>query len=319
MIDFDDAQVFGIPLIDQIDGSVVREGMLIEGPQGWGEFSPPIDCADDGLARWLTSAIEGGTVGWPDPLRGRVPIAVVVPAVNPARAHEIVANSGCHTADVTIAGGPGTLADDLARVEAVRDALGADGAIRCDVGGGWTVDAAVAAIADLAAAARGLEFVTQPCGTLAELTALRLRVDVRIAVDLSMPMPMEKRSLVDVADLAVLRCGPLGGVRRAMRLAETSGLPCVVSSSWETSIGLASGLALAGVLPELPFACGLGTASSLAGDLVSEERALLPVDGYLPVAPTPASPQGRLVERYALTDPGRIAWWRARLAVARAR
>ena len=320
LVDFDHAPVFGIPLIDEIDGAVLREGMLIEGPQSWGEFSPQPDCNDAELARWLTSAIEGGTVGWPDPLRGRVPIAAVVPAVNATRAHQIVADSGCRTVDVTVAAHPGTLAADVARVEAVRDALGPYGAIRCDAGGRWSVEEAVTAIGALTTAAGELEFVTQPCRTLVELADVRLRVDVRIAVDQSVRRPDHPlaTSLRDVADVAVLRCGPLGGVRRALRVGEMSGLPCVVSSSRETSIGLASGLALAGVLPELPFACGLGTASLLAGDVVAEQRSLVPVDGYLPVAPTPPAPERRLAERYALREPDRIAWWRARLEAVRA-
>jgi o-succinylbenzoate synthase len=55
----------------------------------------------------------------------------------------------------------------------------------------------------------------------------------------------------------------------------------VVSSALETSIGIAAGVALAAALPELPFACGLGTVSLLEGDLVSD--GLVPVDGTLPV------------------------------------
>ena len=318
MIDFDDAPVFGIPLID---GGVVREGMLIEGPQGWGEFSPPADCDERELVRWLTSAIEGGTVGWPDPRRGRVPIAVDVPAVPPGRARQIVLESGCRTADVTVAVRPDGLADDVARVEAVRAALGPDGDIRCDAGGRWSADAAVPAIRALTAAAGELAFVTQPCDALADVAAVRRKVDVRIAVDRSIrrsDRPLEL-SLGEAADVVVLRCGPLGGVRRALRLAETYGLPCVVSSSLETSIGLASGLALAGALPELTHACGLGTRSLFTGDVVGDQRTLRPVDGYLPVAPSSASPDLRAVARYALGDPDRIAWWRHRLEAARIR
>lgn len=316
LIDFDGAPIFGIPLIDEIGGATVREGMLVEGPQGWGEFSPHPDCDDVELARWLTSAIEGGTVGWPDPVRGRVPISVAVPAVDPARAHDIATSSGCRTADVAVAARPGTLSDDVARVAAVRDALGPGGAIRCDAGGRWSAAAAVTAIAALSTAAGELEYVAQPCRTLEELTAVRSRVDVRIAVDHS--IVNTPGLLVAVGDVAVLRCGPLGGVRRALRLAEMSGLPCVVSSSLETSIGLTSGLAVAGALPELPFACGLGTRSLLSGDVVSEKRSLVPVDGYLPVAPTPPSPERRFVDHYALTDPDGVAWWRSRLEAVRA-
>src|SRR3954470_17237723 len=120
LIDFDTAPIFGIPTID---GFGVREGMLIEGPQGWGEFSPPPDCDDRETSRWLTAAIEGGTVGWPDPLRGRIPIAVTVAAIDAASARRIVAASGCLTAEVTVAADRDSLADDVARVEVVRDAL----------------------------------------------------------------------------------------------------------------------------------------------------------------------------------------------------
>ncbi len=306
MIDFDAAPVFGIPAID---GKSVREGMLVDGPQGWGEFSPPLDCDDRETARWLTAAIEGGTVGWPDPVRGRIPIAVTVAAVDPALAHRIVEDSGCLTADVTVAAHPDCLADDVARVEAVRDALGRDGRIRLNANGMWDVDDAVRAIAILAKAAGELEFVEQPCSTVGETATVRGKVDTRIATSVA---------LAEAADVAILRNGPLGGVRRALRLAERLELPCVVSSSNETSIGLTAGLALAGALPELPFACALGTISLLAGDVVVERRSLRPVDGHLPVAPMPAAPAPDLIRRYALTDVDRVGWWRQRLQSVRA-
>jgi O-succinylbenzoate synthase len=304
LIDFDAAPVFGIPLRD---GTGVREGMLIEGPQGWGEFSPPSDGDDREAARWLTAAVEGGTVGWPDPRRGRIPIAVTVPAVAPAAARDLVTDSGCLTAEVTVATDQGSLADDVVRIEAVRDALGPRGRIRLDANGMWSIDDAVSAIAVLAKAAGELEFVGQPCRTVDEVAAVRRQVDVRIASDVPS---------AEAADVAILRSGPLGGVRRALRVAERLGLPCVVASSRETSIGLASGLALAGALPELPFACALGTMALLAGDVVVPRRSLRPADGYLPVAPMPASPDPALVERYALTDVERIDWWRRRLRSA---
>jgi O-succinylbenzoate synthase len=125
--------------------------------------------------------------------------------------------------------------------------------------------------------------------------------------------------LSEIADVAVLTVGPLGGVRRALRFAERTDLPCVVSATAgasETSIGLAGGLALAGALPEVPFACGLGTAAALAGDMVSPGRALIPVDGYLPVAPMAPGPDAARVAEFALDDAERIARWRERLRVA---
>jgi o-succinylbenzoate synthase len=315
MIDFDDAPVFAMP---GFGGIGTREGMLIEGPQGWGEFSPHDDCDDRAAARWLTAAIESGTVGWPDPVRGRVPVAVTVPAVDPHRAHEIVANADCRTAEVTVGDRTSALADDVARLEAVRDALGQDGVIRCRVNGVWDVDTAVSAIAALDRAAGRLEYVEQPCHTARELAAVRNRVDVPIATAVPIrPHDAPRTSLVDVADVAVLRCGPLGGVRRALVIAEACGLPCVVASTGQSTIGLAAGLALAGALPELRYASAFDTASLLSGDLVAGPRSLIPVGGYLPVAPMPPAPDPQLVTQYALADSGRIAWWRDRLRTAR--
>lgn len=311
LIDLDTAPVFAIP---SRDGATMHEGVLVEGPQGWGEFSPPPGCPDRLLVRWLTAATEPGTVGWPDARRGRVPVAVNVPATNPARAHELVAASGCRTAAVEVADPAHTPSDDAARIAAVRDALGPDGIIRCDAKGRWSVDAAVAAIAALDRAAGGLEFVQQPCRSVEELSSVRRRVDVRIAIHESLEQSLGDPALIQAADLAVLHCGSLGGARRALRIAESCGLPCSVTSGVETSIGVAVGVALAGALPELPFACTLG--SSLAADLVADSRRLVPVDGFLPVAPMSPAPLPGLLDRYAITEPARIRWWRSRLESA---
>ena len=316
-IDFDAAPIFAIPLTDEIGGVGVCEGMLIEGPQGWGEFSPPPGCDARRAGRWLTAAIEGGTVGWPDPLRGRVRVAVSVPAVDPDRAHRLVADSGCRTAAVRV-GGP--LTDDIARLEAVRDALGPSGTIRCDANGQWDIETAVTAIAAVERAAGGVEFVEQPCLALEDVAAVRRRVDVRIAVDQSIrdsEAPM-RLPLADCADIAVLTVGPLGGVRRALRVAEATGLPCVVAGEMESSIGIAGGLALAGVLPDVGFASELGGARLLVGDVVSDARSLIPVDGYLPVAPMPPGPDLERLRRFAPADSATEERWRALLSAAQA-
>ncbi|MGV0836380.1 o-succinylbenzoate synthase [Mycolicibacterium thermoresistibile] len=319
LIDFDDAPLFAIPTVGIAGGAHLREGMLIEGPQGWGEFSPLPDSDDDTCRRWLTAATEPGTVGWPDPLRGRIPAAVIVPAVDAAQAGAITAHAGCRTAQVTVAAAPDSLSDDIARVAAVREALGEQGAIRCVAQSHWDVDGAVRAIRELARAAGALEFIEQPCRTAEELAEVRRRIDVPLAVDIAVDAALQQSpaSWPAVADIAVLRCGPLGGVRRSLRLAESSSLPCVVASSTETSIGQAAGVALAGALPELRFACALGSGTELAADLVAGPRSLVPVDGYLPVAPMPPGPAPELLERYAITDPERIRRWRSRLRMAR--
>lgn len=308
-----DARAYAIPLTTRFRGITVREGVLIEGSAGWGEFCPFPEYDDREAAAWLATAVEASTLGWPEPVRDRVPVNVTVwGGAVPERAREITAGSGCRTAKVKVADHPGSLGADLARLEAVRDALGPAGAVRCDANGGWDVDTAVAVIPRLDKAAGGLEYVEQPCGTIEELADVRRRVDVRIAADESIRRAADplRVALAGAADIAVIKCTPLGGVWRSLRVAEAAGLPCVVSSALETSVGLAAGLALAGALPELDFACGLGTLSLLAGDVVTES--LRPVDGYLPVPRRPPAPDPALLERYA-ADADRAGWWRARL------
>jgi O-succinylbenzoate synthase len=319
-IDFDGARVYAVPLRTRFRGITVREGMLIEGPAGWAEFCPFVEYDDAVAVPWLAAAVEQATRGWPEPVRDRIAINCTVPAVGPERAHEITARSGCRTAKVKVADHPSSLDEDLARVAAVRDALGPGGAIRVDANGVWDVDTAVTHIRLLDKAAGGLEYVEQPCRTIEELAAVRRRVDVRVAADESIRRAEDplRVAVAEAADIAVLKCAPLGGVRRSLQVAEAAGLPCVVSSALETSVGLAAQLALAGALPELDFACGLGTLSLLDGDVVAAPEALRPVDGHLPVPRRPPTPDPALLDAHAQRDPQRVAWWRDRLARVRA-
>ncbi|CAM3626913.1 o-succinylbenzoate synthase [Kibdelosporangium persicum] len=306
---FGQARVYSIPMRTRFRGITVREGMLLEGPAGWGEFCPFTEYSDAEAAWWLATAVEQCTVGWPSPVRDRIPVNCTVPAVDPARAFEIAAGSGCRTAKIKVADHVESLAEDVARVEAVRDALGPAGKIRVDANAVWDVDTAVTHIRALDKAAGGLEYVEQPCATIDELALVRRRVDVRIAADESIRRAGDplRVAVAGAADIAVIKCTPLGGVRRSLEVAEAAGLPCVVSSALETSIGLAAQVALAAALPSLDFACGLGTLSLLAGDVVDDS--LVPVDGYIDVR-TPGPP---VPGRFEESSPERVAWWRARL------
>ncbi len=306
--------MYAIPLTTRFRGITVREGMLLEGPSGWGEFCPFPEYDDAESAPWLAAALEAAVDGWPDPVRDRVPVNCIVPAVGPESAHALVVASGCATAKVKVADEPGSLAADEARVEAVRDALGPGGAVRVDANARWEVDEAVAAIRALDRAAGGLEYVEQPCAEVEELAAVRRRVDVRIAADESIRRAQDpmRVALAGAADVAVLKCAPLGGVRRALAVAQACGLPCVVSSALQTSVGLAAEVALAAALPRLDFACGLGTGALLRADVVDPGDALVPRAGWLP-APRRAPrcrPGGRRWPPLRIAS----AWWRARLA-----
>lgn len=306
-----DHNVYAIPLRNRFRGITVREGVLLHGPAGWGEFCPFRDYADAECVPWLAAALEASRQGWPAPVRDSVEVNTTVPVVSPERAHELVAESGCRTAKVKVADPRSSLVDDCARVEAVRDALGPHGSVRVDANAAWDVDTAVGAIAELDRAASGLEYVEQPCASVDELARVRRKVDVRIAADESIRRAEDplRVAVAEAADVAVLKVAPLGGVRRALEVAEACGLPCVVSSAVESSVGLAAGLALAGALPSLDFACGLGTRSLLTDDVTG--ASISPVDGRLPVPRR--APEPERAEDVAADRPTR-AWWLDRLA-----
>ncbi|TIC89397.1 O-succinylbenzoate synthase [Nocardioides sp. GY 10113] len=308
-------RVVSIPMRTRFRGITVREAAFVEGPAGWGEWSPFLEYPADVAEPWLRCAEEAAAGDWPVPVRDRVPVNVTVPAVDAERAREIVAGSGCSTAKVKVAEPGQTLADDEARVAAVREALGAGGHVRVDANGAWDVERAVAAIAVLDRAAGGLEYVEQPTASVEDLALVRRRVDVPIAADESIRRaedPYRVRDL-EAADVAVLKVQPLGGVRACLEIAERIGLPVVVSSALETSVGIAAGVALAAALPELPHACGLATVRLLTDDVAGEP--LLPVDGELPVGAPVVDPAA--LDRLAAA-PDRVAHWEARLAEVRA-
>ncbi|TDD49440.1 o-succinylbenzoate synthase [Saccharopolyspora elongata] len=295
LAELDAVRVYALPMRNKFRGVTVRRGVLLSGPAGWGEFCPFEDYDDAQSVPWLRAALEACTEEWPEPVRDRIPVNCTVPAVPAEKAAAIVAASGCGTAKVKIAEPGQSPGDDVERVAAVRDALGPGGAIRVDANAAWDVDTAVTRIRELDKAAEGLEYAEQPCPTIDELAAVRRRVDVRIAADESIRRAEDplRVAVAGAADVAIIKATPLGGVRRALRVAEACGLPCVVSSAVETSVGLAAQLALAGSLPELPFACGLGTVALLDGDVVADS--LLPVDGQLPVLRRPPEPDPALV------------------------
>jgi o-succinylbenzoate synthase len=304
--------VYSIPMRSRFRGITVREGMLLPGDAGWGEFSPFLEYDERVAAPWLRAAREAAETGWPEPVREAVPVNVTVPAVGPEQAAGIVRDSrGCRTAKVKVAEPGQTVADEQARLEAVREALGPDGCVRIDVNGLWSVDEAVTRIPLLDKAAGGLEYVEQPCADVEDLARVRRRVDVPVAADESIrraedPYRVRKR---EAADVAVLKVQPLGGVLACLRIAEDIGLPVVVSSALETSVGIAAGVALAAALPELEHACGLATVQLLTDDVVVEP--LLPRGGELPVVRPDVDPAA-LRRTAAAAD--RVAHWRQRLA-----
>jgi O-succinylbenzoate synthase len=304
------ARVFALPMVHRFRGVTVREGVLLRGPAGWGEFAPFRDYTDAQCVPWLRAAIESATTPWPPARRAQVPVNVIVPVVEPVVAADLVAASGCRTAKVKVAD-PGTdLRSDLSRVRAVRAALGPAGRIRIDANGAWTVDEAVDAIARLDDAAGGLEYVEQPCPTLPDLVAVRHRIRPKVAADESIRRADDPRAvrLADAADVAIVKVAPLGGVRAALDLATAAGVPTVVSSAVDSAVGLAAGIALAAALPDLPYACGLGTGVLLAADVCA--AAARPVGGFLTA--TDRAPEPDRIDQVG-ADPATTTYWLDRL------
>ena len=309
-----DLLTYRVGLRTRFRGLTARDGVVLRGDAGWGEFGPFWEYAAAESLAWWRAAREAADLGWPDPVRSHVPVNVTVPAVDGATARRIVeASAGCRTAKVKVAERGQSLADEVERLEAVRDALGPHGRIRIDANGAWDVPTALDRLRVLDRAAGGLEYAEQPCPTVADLAAVRRGTHVLIAADESIRRAQDPLDVVraEAADVIVLKVAPLGGVRACLRLAEQVGLPAVVSSALETSVGLAAGLALAAALPELPYACGLATAQLLTDDLVNDP--LLPVDGQIAVR-APA-PDPDLCRRHTADDELTERWARRVAAV----
>jgi o-succinylbenzoate synthase len=306
------ARVVALPLVTTFRGIAVREAMLLEGPNGFTEFSPFTEYGDDEASHWLAAAIDFGWGAGHPLLRDTIRVNATLPAVAATEVASILDRfPGCRTVKIKVADRGQVLADDVARVSAARDYLGPEGRIRIDANAGWTVDEAEKAIH--AMAAFDLEYVEQPCATVDELAQVRTRVKymgIPIAADESVRKAADPLAVAraGAADLLVIKAQPLGGISNALSIIAEAGLPVVVSSALETSVGISMGLHLAASIPELDFDCGLATASLLAVDVTEEP--LLPVDGQSPVRRV--VPSNALLAAHAATA-DRTNWWLARL------
>lgn len=306
------ARVVSLPLVSRFRGVEVREALLLEGPEGWTEFSPFTEYDDREASAWLAAAIDFGWNPAPPALRDTIRVNATMPAVTAAEVPAVLARfPGCRTVKIKVAEPGQSLADDAARVAAVRAALGAEGRIRVDANGGWNVDEAEHAIH--AFAEFDLEYVEQPCATVDELAQVRRRVKymgIPIAADESVRKADDPLAVArtGAADILVIKAQPLGGITAALAIVAEAGLPVVVSSALDTSVGISMGLHLAAAIPELEFDCGLGTAALLSADVT--DAPLIPLDGELPVRRV--VPTAELLASYAATQ-DRTLWWRARL------
>lgn len=297
----DSAFVVSLPMRMQFRGITIREVMIFRGPAGWGEFSAFPEYDDAEASAWLAAGIEAAYEGPPPPLRQFVAVNATIPAIPAEQVADVIARfPGAHTAKVKVAQEGQTLADDVARVEAVRDHVAN---VRVDANGKWSVSQAITALRALGE----LEYAEQPCATIEELVEVRAAVRTPIAADESIRRVEDPLRVIaaGAADVAVVKVAPLGGMRRVLELAEQIPIPVVVSSALDSAVGISAGVAAAAALPGQSLACGLGTGGLFTIDVSAP---FVPRDGLL-------SP--RLVDVdtdvLPLADGDRARWWFDRL------
>ncbi|RNE48928.1 o-succinylbenzoate synthase [Corynebacterium alimapuense] len=319
------SHVVSLPMAVRFRGVETREALLIDGPSGWGEFSPFLEYDSHESAAWLASGLEAAWSGFPDAQRTSIEVNATVPAVPAAQVPEILERfPGCRTVKIKVAEPGQSLAEDIARVSAVREAR-PGAVIRVDANRGWTVPEALEA----ARALGPLDYLEQPCASVEELAQvrgqlMRAGIFVRVAADESIRRAADPYRVADLraADVAVVKVAPLGGARRVLTLAadlRARHMDITVASALDTAVGMNAGLAAVAALPKItdddqmdvpPAAAGLATQQLFLED-VAQPRSI--VDGHLSVAPVVPDPD-RLSTLAASAD--RRDWWFERLRLA---
>ena len=297
-------QVVSIPVKANFRGINFREIALFEGPAGWSEFSPFIEYSNKESSTWLKAAIEGATKEPPKPIRDQVEINATLPNVKVSEVKDLLAGfNGCNTIKIKI---NDFETDQALLIECLKEIPKAK--FRLDVNGGWALEEAIANVQSYEKAFGSLiEYIEQPCTDFADLNSLRNSTGIKIAVDESIRKYLagDLTKIKEVADIAIIKWAPTGGFDAALEVIEKIGLPVVISSALDSSVGISQGLSLAEAVPNLYGACGLGTVCLFEGDVTSNP--LMPINGIIKnrkVIPD------RIEEFKA--ESGRQKWWQDR-------
>jgi O-succinylbenzoate synthase len=307
------ARVVSLPLHTKFRGLNQREALLFEGQNGWAEWSPFIEYPDEEAAVWLQAAIEFAFAPQINTLREQIAVNATLPAVAPTEVAGVLQRFGkFNTVKIKVAEPGQSIEEDLARITAAAE-FAPLANIRLDANGGYSVQQALQLAHELSEELFEIEYLEQPVATIAEMAELRLKLKtfgLKIAADESVRKVSDPIAVAHAgaADILVLKAAPLGGISRALQISSEAGLPVVVSSALETSVGISMGALLAASLPQLNFDCGLATASLLAADVT--EQPLLPIDGKIEVRRVEVSHE--LLEKHAANQE-RTEWWLARL------
>jgi O-succinylbenzoate synthase len=297
-------QVVSIPVKNTFRGIKSREIALFEGPAGWSEFSPFLEYDNKQSATWMKAALEAATKPAPTPLRNEVMVNATLPNIKPGEVEKVLSNfDGCTTIKIKI--NDFTIDRELL-IESLKHVPNAR--FRLDINGGWTLDEAIVNLKNYEGEFAGLiDYVEQPCIDIADLKVLKNETGIKIAVDESIRkfLGSDLTKLKDVADIAVIKWAPSGGINAALDLIKQISLPVVVSSALDSSVGISHGLALACAIPNLYGACGLATVALLEGDVTSDS--LLASKGV--IANRKVTPD--LISEFKV-DNHRQKWWQDR-------
>jgi O-succinylbenzoate synthase len=278
------ARVVSLPLRTKFRGLNDREMLLFEGPSGWAEWAPFTEYPADEAAVWLAAAIEFAYGNTPAPIRQTIPVNATLPAVAPDQVAKVLGRFGdFKTVKIKVAEAGQDIHQDLARITQVME-LYPHAKIRLDANGGFEVEEALELAKELVKQSVPLEYLEQPVNSIAEMAELRLMLSdlgVKIAADESVRKVSDPLAVAQAgaADVLILKAAPLGGITAALQIASEAGLPVVISSALESSVGLSMGAYLAAAIPDLEFDSGLATAALLAGDVT--RNPLLPADGQI--------------------------------------
>jgi o-succinylbenzoate synthase len=232
------------------------------------------------------------------PARSEIQVNALLTAEGPqelaGQSRQAVAE-GYRTLKLKVAGRP--LEEDVARVRAVREAVGPEVKIRVDANGGWQEHEALQALETLGA--YGIELCEQPVapedlralGRLQQHVQLPLAADEAITVPGAIPVLLGSTGGMPAARILVLKPMVLGGLLPALKLARQAalqGLESFVTSSLDGVVSRAGAAHLAAALPSGRLAAGLGVGSLFkTHEADPAEQAFRPAEGCirLPDAP----------------------------------
>lgn len=271
------AKPFEIKLDFTLRGESSRFGLLLAGPNGWGEFAPFAYHSASHQARWLQAAIEMGWGELPNPKKTQIPVNAIVPSLDLKKIKELVKAVGSQTIKVKFSAQD--LKKDLEIVERISEVI-TDPIFRIDFNqalSNQATDSYLAALVDYK-----IEYLEEPSEDLAVVQKIKEKFP--IAIDESIRLQANATDLTWMqkfgwADYWILKPIPLGGFERTAQIAQAANKPIVISGSFDSSCGLYLTTLAASWLSDLP--AGAATGSLLKTDVTADT--LVPHNGTISV------------------------------------